>query len=397
MSIICAILRSVGIKTGHSKNSTADRGRAARVPACCLVLLLGLFPVAACRSAEVSGRYVMATSASAIRPDSKISSDQEVYGGTVSVSARKNAYEMDWQLAGDYRSLHGLGLLEDRELLGVSISTGGGAYGIAVYRHGKNDAQWKGRWVTSIDGAANVGEITFDAGPTLVGSHPLTCKRPGVGSFVGTVQIEAKGSDYLLTFLLGHAVLYKGLGVLSGDGRLVVGWSFGSTPALAVYRYNSDGLLTGRRLALRANGQVASTGERMAREGEIAARFLPVAAHGDLEQQVEAGPLPGAFGTLTDPVLAVLEPNPPLVKQMTYDQLQKAGPDGWAERWVAGQLSPEERTDLASARQRIADTGRGKGKASPAIAQKTIGELIEQERQRRTGKSSDKPEKKARR
>ena len=36
---------------------------------------------------------------------------------------------------------------------------------------------------------------------------------------MGTVEIVAKGSDYLLTFLLGHSVLYKGLGVLSGDGR----------------------------------------------------------------------------------------------------------------------------------------------------------------------------------
>ena len=324
-------------------------------------------------------------------------SSQEVYGGTVSISARRNAYEMDWQLAGEYRSAHGLGLLEDRELLGVSISTGGGAYGVAIYHHGKNDPQWKGRWVTSIDGAANVGEIAFDAGPTLVGSHALTCKRPGVGSFVGTVEITAKGSDYLLTFLLGHSVLYKGLGVLSGDGRLIVGWSFGSSPALAVYHYSSEGMLTGRRIVLRSNGQVSSTSERMAREGEVAARLLPVAAHGNLEEQFETGPLPGAFGTLTDPVLAVLEPNPPLVKQMTYDQLLKAGPDGWADRWVAGQLSPEERADLASARQRIADTRRGKGKAAPADSQKTIGQMIEEERQRRVGKSpSNKPAVKAR-
>ena len=327
-------------------------------------------------------------------------SNQEVYGGTVSISARKNAYEMDWQLANEYRSLHGLGLLEDHELLGVSLSTGGGAYGVAVYHHGKNDPQWKGRWVTSIDGAANVGDIAFDAGPTLVGSHSLTCKRPGVGSFVGTVEIVAKGSDeYLLTFLLGHSVLYKGLGVLSGDGRLIVGWSFGSAPALAVYHYNPEGSLTGRRLSLRSNGQVTSTSERMAREGEVAARLLPVAAHGNLEEQFGAGPLPGAFGTLTDPVLAALEPNPPLVKQMTYEQLEKAGPDGWADRWLAGQLNPDERADLASARQRIADTRRVKGKgAQAADSQKTIGEMIDAERARRTGKSSaDKPDKKAKR
>ncbi len=325
--------------------------------------------------------------------------NQEAYGGTVSISARRNAYEMDWLLSGEGRSLHGLGLLEDRELLGVSLSTGGGAYGVAVYRHAKNDPQWKGRWVTSIDGAANVGDIAFDAGSTLVGSHALTCKRPGVGSFVGTVEITAKGSDYLLTFLLGHSVLYKGLGTLSGDGRLVVGWSFGSSPALAVYHYNSEGSLTGRRLTLRSNGQVTSTNERMAREGEVAARLLPVAAHGNLEEQFEVAPLPGAFGTLTDPVLAVLEPNPPLVKHMTYEQLEKAGPDGWADRWLAGQLNPDERADLASARQRMADARRGKKKgASAADSQKTIGELIDAEHARRTGKSSaDKPDKKARR
>ena len=375
VSIICASLVSMGFNVGRSKSWL------------CL-LALAVVPASAGRAADLAGRYVMATNASG---------DQEVYGGSVSVLSRRNAYEMDWQLASGYRSIHGLGLLEDRELLGVSVSTGGGAYGIAVYRHGKNDPQWKGRWVTSIDGAANVGEISFDAGSTLVGTHALTCKRPGVGSFVGTVQIEAKGNDYLLTFLLGHAVLYKGLGVLSGDGRLVVGWSFGSTPALAVYRYGSEGTLTGRRLSLTSKGQVTSTTERMAREGEVAARLLPVAAHGNLEEQFEAGPLPGAFGTVTDPVLAVLEPNPPLVKQMTYDQLQKAGPDGWAERWLAGQLSPEDRADLASARQRLADTSRGKGKGAAVSSTKTIGELIDGERQRRAGKSGERSEKKSRR
>ena len=183
-------------------------------------------------------------------------------------------------------------------------------------------------------------------------------------------------------------MLYKGLGTLSGDGKLVVGWSFGSSPALGVYRYSSEGTLTGRRLSLKSNGQVTSTSERMAREGEVATRLLPVAAHGNLEEQFDAGPLPGAFGTLTDPVLAVLEPNPPLVKQMTYDQLQKAGPDGWAERWLAGQVSSEDREDLASARQHLADTNRGKGKNLAASgSSKTIGELIDGERQRRAGKS----------
>ena len=359
------------------------------------LLVLAATPVSAGRAADLAGRYVMATNAAAVNSESKVSADKEVYGGAVSVSARRNAYEMNWQLAGGYRSLQGLGLLEDRDLLGVSVSTGGGAYGIAVYHHGKNDPQWKGRWVTSIDGAANVGEIDFDAGSTLVGTHALTCKRPGVGSFVGTVQIEAKGSDYLLTFLLGHAVLYKGLGILSGDGRLVVGWSFGSAPALAVYRYSSEGTLTGRRISLKSNGQVTSTSERMAREGEVAMRLLPVAAHGNLEEQFDSGPLPGAFGTLSDPVLAVLEPNPPLVKQMTYDQLQKAGPDGWAERWLAGQLTPEDRADLASARQHLADTNRGKGKGAAVTSSKTIGEMIDGERQRRAGKGGERAEKKA--
>ncbi len=95
-------------------------------------------------------------------------------------------------------------------------------------------------------------------------------------------------------------------------------------------------------------------------------------------------------------MLAVLEPNPPLVKQMTYDQLQKAGPDGWAERWLAGQLTPEDRADLASARQRLADTNRGKGKSAAAVSSsKTIGELIDAERQRRTSKGGERSEKKA--
>ena len=152
LSIICAMFRPVEIKPGHSGGTETRGSRSARLPVLRVVIVAWCVLLCASRStsaatSELSGRYVMATS----------ESSQEAYGGTISISARKNAYEMDWQLAGEYRSLHGLGMLEDRELLGVSISTGGGAYGVAVYHHAKNDPQWKGRWVTSIDGRRQRG------------------------------------------------------------------------------------------------------------------------------------------------------------------------------------------------------------------------------------------------
>ena len=248
--------------------------------------------------------------------------------------------------------------------------------------------------------AGNVGDIAFDAGPTLVGSHSLTCKRPGVGSFVGTVEITAKGSDYLLTFLLGHSVLYKGVGILSGDGRLIVGWSFGSSPSLAVYHYNAEGLLSGRRVTLRSNGQVSSTNERMAREGEVAARLLPVAAHGDLEATGRGGSAAGGVRhadrpcsgrARTQPAAGQTDDLRPAPERPGLTAGRNAGSPGSSARRNAPTSPAPASTSPTPG------TGQGQGRNS-RTSQKTIGELIESGTPAaQAGKSSsDKPARKRR-
>ena len=215
----------------------------------------------------LAGRYVVAESESSVESG-------DPAGQTVDITPRNRGYSVLWRTGGTVgpngrtrggSTRRGLAL-RDGDLLGVSLATGGPAYGVAVYRAEDGGKRWRGRWVTSIDGAAAPGEIVFETGNgELLGRHPLRGRRDGGGAFEGSVNVAAQGAggtgDYLLGFTVGGATVYRGVGIRRGD-RLVVGWSFGSAPSLAVYAVGPGGQLDGRRLTTRATD--AGTAERLA-------------------------------------------------------------------------------------------------------------------------------------
>ena len=329
-----------------------------RVLAAAVVVWLAAPPGAA--ATDLAGRYVVA----ALPAAAEAPVAQATFAGTAEVRpGNGRGCAVTWlPAATGARRQRGLGLADDDGALGVSLATGGAAYGVAIYHRVAERGEWQGRWITSLDSGATVGDIRFDgAGGALAGRHRLVCRRPGSGSFEGAVEITPKGGDFLLTFEVDRAVLYRGLGILLDDNRLVVGWSFGSAPAVAAYRPGSGGLLLGRRLSLRG-GQPVVWREALAREGEEAMRLLPAAARTD----------PAMLRAAAD---ATLEPGSPEIKTWVYDDLQaRHGADGWARRWLDEQLTPEERTLLV----------RAVGRRRPPPAGRTVGELIDAER-RRTG------------
>ena len=348
----------------------------------------------AVRAGDLGGRYVVASlppAISAATPTASPAPVRETYGGTVDIATRRHGYAVTWHPANGGPRLRGLGLRDGEDVLGVSLATGGAAYGVQVYHRADEGREWRAPWITSIDGAASVGEIRFRTDGPLLGRHPMTCQRPGAGGFEGTVEIAARGDDYLLTFSVEHGVLYRGMGALLDGNRLVVGWSFGSPPAVAVYRIGADGLFAGRRVALRSGGQTAITGERFAREGADAARLLPAdIARGEAAPGADGGEdaSPPAFGALSpaeSALLSMMEPGAPSVKTWNYDELQaRYGADGWADRWLAEQLTPEEISLLrAAVRRRDRARAREKDKTKAVAGDKqTVSELIEAARQR---------------
>ena len=310
---------------------------------------------------DLAGRYTIA----ALPAKTGATLAEATYGGSVDIVARRHAYGVTWRLAAaDSRKLRGLGMVDGDSLLAVSIATGGAAYGVAVYHRVPDAREWRGQWITSLDSGVTPGQISFDEGDdgALPGRHRLHCQRPGVGGFDGAVNIAANGGNFLLTFLVDGTVLYRGAGILLEDGRLAVGWSFGSSPALAVYRIGADGLLRGERISPRAGEET----EDLARSGDDAARLLPAAARIDpalVPADVDAG----------------LEPDAPDVKSWVYDELtDRYGAEGWAERWLDGQLTPEEHALLDRAVRRAHLHSR----AAKTGARPTIGDMIEQERRR---------------
>ncbi len=312
---------------------------------------------------DLTGRYVVAS----VPPKPGASLADATYGGVADIVARNHSYGVTWHLTAETRKMRGLGLLADDDLLGVSLSTGGIAYGVAIYHHEVAEHCWRGHWITSIDSGGTPGEISFgdDGSGQLPGRHRLQCSRPAAGGFEGSVSIESEGTDYRLSFAADGASLYRGAGILLDDGRLVVGWSFGSAPSVAAYRIGANGLFTGRRFSLRG-GHPAVAAEHLAKSGDDAARLLPPAARIDpalMPSDVDAG----------------IEPDAPEVKTWVYDELMnRYNADGWAERWMEGQLTPEEHALLERAvRRRRGRPGRG-----PTDARLTIGDLIEQERNR---------------
>ena len=312
---------------------------------------------------DLAGRYIVASLPA--KPGASVA--DTTYGGVADIVARSHSYGVTWHLTAETRKLRGIGLLADDDLLGISLATGGIAYGVAIYHHAPAEHRWQGRWITSIDSGGTPGEISFDddGSDRLPGRHRLRCSRPGAGGFEGSVNIESEGADYRLGFAADGASLYRGAGILLDDGRLVVGWSFGSAPGVAAYRIGANGLFTGRRFSLRG-GHPAVVAEHLAKSGDDAARLLPTAARIDpalMPSDVDAG----------------IEPDAPEVKTWVYDELMdRYNADGWAERWLDGQLTPEERALLERAvRRRRGRSGRGQ-----AATRLTIGDLIEQERNR---------------
>lgn len=229
-----------------------------------LLLVLVSFPLHGAPPDPLTGRYVVA--------ESSVESGDPA-GQTVDIAPRNRGYSVTWRTGGTVgangrarggSTRRGLAF-RDGDLLGVSLATGGPAHGVGIYKVEDGGRRWRGRWVTSIDGASAPGEIVFEtANGELSGRHTLHGRREGGGSFDGTVTVTARAAgetDYSLSFTVGGVTVYRGVGVRRGD-RLVVGWSFGSAPSLAVYEIGADGKLDGRRLTTRT--AEAATTERLA-------------------------------------------------------------------------------------------------------------------------------------
>lgn len=212
------------------------------------------------RAAEAPGRYFVAEGA------------ESGGGGVLEVTARHPpGCTLGWRLDSG-RQQRALGLSDAGNLLAASINTGGAAYGLLLLRRSADG--WKGRWVTSIDGAGTLGDMSI-AGATLPGRHHFS-GRGRAGSFEGSVTITARGPAFSLNFNSASGVqLYRGIGALEGD-RLAVAWSFGGAPSLAVYAVADKGL-TGQRFTFaRGRNDAVAVTERLTREGADDTIFPPL-------------------------------------------------------------------------------------------------------------------------
>jgi hypothetical protein len=350
------------------------------------LFLLALAPMG--RAADdLAGRYFIAESVPA---DGGIP-----YGGTVDITARRSpVYVFNSRLDSGKRS-RGLGLRDGNDLLGFSINTGGIAHGVAIYHREDNGRRWRARWISSIDGGGLVGEISFSngEGQPLAGRHSFSGSRPRAGSFEGTVTITPRGEGVLLNFTAsGGIALYRGVGVLCGEDRLAVGWSFGGTPSIAVYQVNDKGGLTGRRLSLTRSREGTAAGtERLAREGSEEPIFpprLPIPGQDSPALPPAADELPvpapavnggGGAGDGASSMLMAAPGSAPDVRTLTYAELMRRyGQRGQAERLLSEQLSAEERQRLETALQRR----RTRGAKKTAPGEKTIAQLLEESRAR---------------
>ena len=303
--------------------------------------------------AEIGGRYAV------VEPWSTApAADAE----TVEIDAHRNAYAVVCSPAAGARRRHGWALREG-DRLAASLATGGAAYGVAIYHHLPGGHSWSGPWISSLDGGASVGVIHFEDGPELAGRHVVVCERPGAGSVEGTVDISAAADGYRLTFRLGRAVFYRGVGASLADDCLAVAWSFGSAPELATYQLAANGGLAEQRIAWSPHPETVS-----------GAMLLPV--------KNDAGTL-GPVANLSaadDPATAVVGPATPQVKAWSYASLlRQYGRDGWAARWLEGQLTSEERRWLENAIRRHTVAG---GQADADLENRSIGTLIDEERAR---------------
>ena len=288
-------------------------------------------------------------------------------GGIVDIDFRHVAYTANWRL-GSARPLRGLGLSEGNDLLGVSLYTGGIAHGLAIYRKADGGRRWLGHWITSIDSAASVGVMDFDADPkqpTLAGKHHFTGHRASTGQFEGTVTMSPQGEDFLLAFTTsGGATLYRGVGILRGE-RLVVAWSFGSSPALAAYELGEHGELNGRRLSMRTRGALQPMPERLVPADAVVVASGSAGAAKEKDRRPDVG------------VMSASEPSAPSVKAISYsDLVARYGSAGWADRWLDGQLTSDEQRllELAVRRHSAGDP------TAATLGARTVAQLIEEQR-----------------
>jgi hypothetical protein len=342
------------------------------------------------QAAEIGGRYAV-QSPSEAPANSAANSDSA--NRMVEIAAHRNAYSVTYEAgAAGRRKRHGWGLLDGDQLV-VALSTGGSAYGVAIYHHVAGEHSWSGPWISSIDAGASLGRIRFEEGGALAGRHALVCSRPGAGSVSGTVEIKPAADGYQLTFSLGRVVLYRGVGLLLPGDRLAVGWSFGSSPEVAAYQVGDGGALSEHRLSW-THPDNAGSGQLMpisddqyaaARARGTPGSGMPLfAAPADA---TAAGELPvGEEATGPETTALTVGPASPQVKAWSYGALMRQyGKDGWAERWLRRQLTPEEMALLRSALGRHT----ARGQTDQEVESRSIGTLIEDERAKEAGDKTD--------
>lgn len=211
------------------------------------------------RGAELPGRYFLPEGSPA-------------GGGWLDVAVKQDPVcTLAWRLDSEKR-VRALGLSDSGRLLAASFNTGGAAHGLVVFR--RTAAGWGGRWITSIDGASTLGEMTID-GDALSGRHRFS-GRGRAGRFEGSVNISTRGAAYSMNFYGASGVpLYRGIGVVN-EGRLLVAWSFGSSPSLAVYAVDDKGLAGSRFSFGRGQGDAVTAPERLTRDGAGDTIFPPL-------------------------------------------------------------------------------------------------------------------------
>jgi hypothetical protein len=347
------------------------------------------------RAAEIGGRY--AAQAPAGTPAAAAATAADAGPRLVEITAHRNAYAVSYETGFSRHKRHGWGLLDGEQLV-VALSTGGAAYGVAIYHHLPGEHTWSGPWISSLDGGASLGKIRFEDGAALEGRHALVCSRPGAGSVSGTVTIKPAADGYQLTISLGHAVYYRGVGLLLPGDRLAVGWSFGSAPELAIYQVGAKGSLAEHHVwwaqhpgsaASLDNGQFVpiSNDEYFAAMSQ--GTFSPGSGSSPMPLFANragsgADELPAADASAAQEAAAlILGPAAPRVKTWSYTALMRQfGADGWAERWLERQLTAEELRLLHAAVRRHETHQGGDGD----LESRNIGALLEEERTREAGR-----------
>ena len=109
----------------------------------------GFVPLGA---AEIAGRYAAQTPADASAPDGAGGAGPQI----VEITPHRNAYTVSYQSGASRHKRHGWGLLDADELV-VAVSTGGAAYGAAIYHHDAAEHTWSGPWISSLDGGCFAG------------------------------------------------------------------------------------------------------------------------------------------------------------------------------------------------------------------------------------------------